>query len=93
MVNNPHTISVISAWQEYLERVYPDGTKMTNEQHRQTKLAFYAGYGACIVTFQDELAALPPNTLFHYLDALIAEIQNFHGTKPSDVRTKEQGEK
>ncbi len=89
--NNPKTFSVLSAWQEYEENFLPKGKRMTHTRYRELKMAFYAAYGACIVTMRDEIAHLAPARVWSVLDALIKEIQNFSKTRtPEEIMGKEK---
>lgn len=91
---NVGTISVLSAWQEFLDRGHPDGVKtMPEDQYRETKLAFFGGFGASLILHRDEITAMDEDTAIAKMESFIDEIAAFLRKAADDFDKKEQEQK
>lgn len=90
---NVGTISVLSGWQEFLERGHPGGVKMPEDQYRETKLAFFAGFGASLIWHRDEIAAMDEDAAIAKMESFVEEIALFLRKAADEFEKKEQEQK
>ena len=87
---NVGTISVISAWQEFLDRGHPGGVKMHEDQYIETKLAFFAGFGASLILHRDEIAEMDEDAAIAKMESFVDEIAVFLRKAATEFEKKEQ---
>ncbi|SEI39827.1 hypothetical protein SAMN05216327_101231 [Dyadobacter sp. SG02] len=74
-VTNPFSVEL--SFESYLQRVGLVAASMPADQLRETKRAFFGGYGDLLMTLEHDILLLPEDLAVEKIESMVNQVQDF----------------